>query len=83
MQNVEVCSVATAWDRPENGQTYILEYHQGLWFRNKLSHSLINPDQSQVFGIYLCDDPFDPYIKLEIRDPETGMVIPLSMHGTT
>jgi hypothetical protein len=83
MQNVEVCSAAMAWDHPENGQTYILEYHQGLWFGGKLSHSLINPNQSRVFGISLCDDPFDPYRKLEIRDPETGMVIPLSMHGKT
>jgi hypothetical protein len=43
------------------GEHYILEYHQGLWFGEKLPNSLINPNQSRVYGISLCDDPFDPF----------------------
>jgi hypothetical protein len=83
MQNVEVCAAATAWDHPMTGQTYVLEIHQGLWFGTKLPNSLINPNQCRMFGINLCDDPFDPYRKLEIHDPETGVRIPLAMHGST
>jgi hypothetical protein len=83
MQIIEVCSAATAWDQLVAGPTYILEYHQGLWFGNKLSHSLINPNQSRNFGISLCDDPFDPHRKLEIHDPETNVRIPLDMLGLT
>jgi hypothetical protein len=63
LQNIEVCAATTAWDHPENGRTYILEYHQGLWFSEKLPNSLINPNQSRVYGISLCDDPFDPFRK--------------------
>ena len=65
------------------GQTYILAFHQGLWFGNKMPNSLINPNQCRVFGISLCDDPFDPYRKMEIHDPESGVRISLKMHGST
>jgi hypothetical protein len=83
MENVEVCAAATAWDDPNTGHTHILEYHQGLWFGDKLPNSLINPNQSRMFGISLCDDPFDPYRELEMHDPESSLRIPLGMFGST
>ena len=83
MPNVEVCAAATAWDNPTTGQTYILEFHQGLWFGDKLPNSLINPNQCRIFGIDLCDDPFDPYRKLEIYDHDSGKSISLGMYGST
>jgi hypothetical protein len=64
------------------GHASILEFHQGLWFGLKLPNSLINPNQCRVFGVSLCDDPFDPHRKLEIHDMETGTTIPLLMHGS-
>jgi hypothetical protein len=83
MPNVEVCAAATAWDDPITGHTSILEFHQGLWFGSKLPNSLINPNQCRMFGISLCNDPFDPHRKLEMYDNETATVIPLAMHGST
>jgi hypothetical protein len=83
MSNVEVCAAATAWDDPITGHTSVLEFHQGLWFGTKLPNSLVNPNQCRLFGISLCDDPFDPFRKLEMTDTETGTVIPLAMHGST
>ena len=83
MSNVEVCAAATAWDDPTTGHTSILEFHQGLWFGNKLPNSLINPNQCRLFGISLCDDPFDPHRQTEMYDMETGTVVPLQMHGST
>ena len=82
MSDVQICSAATAYDDPESGATYILVFHQGLWFGPKLIHSLINPNQLRSFGILLCDDPFDPYRDLSIHDPISEFTIPLTMHGT-
>ena len=61
IENVQICSAATAYDDPDTGGTYILVFHQGLWFGPKLNHSLINPNQCRSFGVSLCDDPFDPH----------------------
>ena len=83
VSNVEVCAAATAWDDPITGHTSVLEFHQGLWFDTKLPNSLINPNQCRLCGISLCDDPFDPFRKLEMTDTETGTVTPLAMHGST
>ena len=82
MDDVRICSAATAYDDPITGATYILVFHQGLWFGPKLKHSLINPNQCRVFGISLCDDPFDPYRKLSLYDPVSDFEIPLMMSGT-
>ena len=60
MQDIEVASAYTAYDNPDNGRTYILEFNEGLWFGNRMDHSLINPNQVRMTGISLCDDPFDP-----------------------
>jgi hypothetical protein len=73
----------TAWDNPVTGHSSILEFHQGLWFGPTLPNSLINPNQSRVFGISICDDPFDPHRQLEMYDTETGTTVPLSMCGST
>ena len=82
MNDVQVCSAATAYDDPSTGATYILVFHQGLWFGPKLGHSLINPNQCRSFGISLCDDPFDPHRSLSIYDPVSEFTIPLTMNGT-
>ena len=79
-----VCTAATAWDDPLAGHTLVLECHQGLWFGSKLPNSLVNPNQRHLFGISLRDGhPFDPFRKLEMRDTETGAVVPLVMRGST
>jgi hypothetical protein len=59
IHEIPVATVATAWDDPESGQTFILIIHQALYFRRQLDHSLINPNQIRVTGIPVCDDPFD------------------------
>ena len=83
MSNVEVCATAKAWDNPIMGHASVLEFYQGLWFGSKLPNSLINPTQCRLFGISLCDDPFDRHRKIEMYDTETGTVIPLAMHCST
>ncbi len=66
----------------ESGETIILEFGQGLWFGNRMEHSLINPNQCRSFGISLCDDPTDPNRKLGIELSD-DYVVPFNMRGTT
>ena len=79
--DVPICTAATAVDL-ESGETIILEFGQGLWFGERMEHSLINPNQCRSFGIRVCDDPTDENWKLgmELSD---DYVVPFTMRGTT
>ena len=79
--NVPIVTGATAWDDVVSGHTYILVFHESLFYGNKLDHSLINPNQLRLNGVDLWDNPFDPSHQLEI-DPGLGFSIPLQFHGT-
>jgi hypothetical protein len=59
------------------GEVVILLFHQGLWFGDALENSLINPNQSRMHGIEICDDPFDPNQKIGIKDPFNDIEIPM------
>lgn len=75
LKDVPIASAATAYDNPDTGETIILEFHQGLWFGDRMEHSLINPNQCRANGIDLCDDPWDRYRELAITTDEA--TIPL------
>jgi hypothetical protein len=81
IDEIPVATVATAWDDPETGQTFILIVHQALYFGKQLDHSLINPNQIRVSGIPVCDDPFDRHRRMGI-DTETAH-IPFHTDGNT
>ena len=55
---VQIVSGATAWDDPVTGQTYILVINEGLYYGNKMDHSLINPNQIRAYGIPLWDNTY-------------------------
>jgi hypothetical protein len=82
MTNVHIVSACTAYDDQRTGRTIIMEFHQGLWSGNKMTHSLINPNQCQAYGIQICDDPYDPHHQLGIHDPVTDITIPMEMFGS-
>lgn len=77
LENVQVCTAATAWDDPTTGQAHIIEVNQGLWFGNRMEHSLLSPNQCRWHGIEICDDPFDPNRPLRILDHTSETGIPL------
>jgi hypothetical protein len=60
---------------------YILVIHKGLWFGEKLAHSLINPNQLRYAGVTVHDNPFDTVNPISISTDTVS--IPLSMMGTT
>ena len=72
-----MASAATAWDDPDTGETTILLFHQGLWFGDSLTNSLINPNQCRMHGIEIWDNPFDTSKPLGITDPLTNTYIPM------
>jgi hypothetical protein len=80
MKDVPVVSAATAWTNDDSGETFILLFHQVLWYGNKLSHSLLNPNQIRHFGHALCDDVTDStrFFGIETED----VSIPFTMKGT-
>jgi hypothetical protein len=46
MKDVPVVLAATAWTNDNTGETFVLLFHQQvLWYGNKLSYSLLNPNQ--------------------------------------
>jgi hypothetical protein len=47
-----------------------------------MKDSLIKPNQLRMFGIDLCDDPFDQHRALRLIDPETGIIVPFETQGT-
>ena len=58
IKSVRIATSGTAWTSTETGETYILVFHEGLWMRDQMEHSLLNPNQLQNFGVTVQDNPF-------------------------
>ena len=85
INNIPIASVATAWTHPTTGRTYLLVFHQALYFGTRMNHSLICPNQLRANGITVSDAPrqFDFKSTHSISVPfEHGTVeIPIGMKG--
>ena len=56
MKGILIATCATAWTNPENGQVFILAFHEILYFGNKLAHSLICPNQIRACAFHRVDE---------------------------
>jgi hypothetical protein len=45
IKSVPIVQAATAYDNPETGETYVLTLNQAIWMGDKMSHTLVNPNQ--------------------------------------
>ena len=54
---IPVALSATLLVDPTTGTTYVLVFHQMLFFGNKLSHSLLCPNQMRDYGVCVNDTP--------------------------
>ena len=81
IKNVPIVTAATAWTSQHTGQTYILEFHEGLWMGDTMDHSLINPNQCRAFGIRIQDDPSSGS-PLFLATEDHDFVMELSLKGT-
>ena len=82
IESVPIVTACTAYDDLDTGETYILEFHQGLYFGNQMKHSLICPNQCRSYGIDMCNNPYDKNREIGFTDPITGITIPFEMEGT-
>jgi len=78
--DVPIAKCGTVWTSDVTGQEYLLVGDQMLWFGDRLGHSLLNPNQMRMFGLSVCDDPWDEYRTLGV-DCEDAF-IPFEMDGT-
>ena len=58
-KDVPIVSAATAWTHPDTGETFILDYHQALWYGKEVANSLLNPNQMRFYGHRVSDDITD------------------------
>ena len=49
--NAPIANVATACKSPENGEIFILIFHEALWMGSLMDNSLINPNQLLHYGV--------------------------------
>ena len=71
MENIPIVTAATAFDHPD-GNTYILVFHESLYYGTKMKRGLINPNQIHHCGLDFFDNP--------MRDDELYMEIDDSLH---
>jgi hypothetical protein len=57
ISNVLVAKVATAYDHPTTGETFILVFGQALYMGDRMDHTLICPNQVQTNGVIVDDIP--------------------------
>ena len=80
-KGVPIVSGATAFDDNRTGLTYILVFHESLYYGDKLDHSLVNPNQCRSFGLEVNDNPFDKDNDVGIK-ATSELFIPLTTKGT-
>jgi hypothetical protein len=78
LTNVPIASVATAWDHPETGESYLLIINEALYFGDRMNHSLLCPNQLRDFGIRVHDVPtqYDPNSSHSIYIPDSDLELP-------
>lgn len=80
-KNVPIVSGATAYDDEVSGTTFILVFHESLYYGKTLDHSLINPNQCRMYGIDVNDNPFDRNNDMGLK-VTNDLFIPLKTNGT-
>jgi hypothetical protein len=83
IKDVPIVTVATAWDDPATGEVTVLYIHKALYFRDKMSHTLLCPNQLRANRWEVQDVPkqFDAESAHAIIDPTGTFRMPLEMSG--
>ena len=79
-RDILIVIAATAYTDQNTGQVYILVVNAGLYFGEKLDHSLINPNQLWYAGVTVQDNPFHTSEPIAIAAEEVH--VPLLIDGT-
>jgi hypothetical protein len=83
IKDVPIATVATAWDDPATGEVIVLYINEALYFGDKMSHTLLCPNQLRAHGWTVQDVPkqFDAESARAIIDPTGTFRMPLEMSG--
>jgi hypothetical protein len=83
IKDVPIAMVATAWNDPATGKVIVLYINEALYFRDKMSHTLLCPNQLRANGWTVQDVPkqFDAESAHAIIDPTGTFRMPLEMSG--
>ena len=83
IEDVPIATVATAYDCPVTGRVYVLVINEALYFRDKMHHTLLCPNQLRAHGLKVDDCPrqYDKNSTHSISIPDTDLTIPLSLRG--
>ena len=79
---VRVGTGFTCWVNPVDGTSQLIEVHQGLDMRDKIRHTLANPNQSRDFDVSWCDDAWDPNNR-PFGIKVGNVFIPFELRGST
>jgi hypothetical protein len=82
IKGIPIVTAATAVQDPVTNNTYILVFHEALWYGDRMDHSLINQNQLRHYGLYVQDNPFDRQNPMEIYSPVDEVSISLQSQGT-
>ena len=87
VESVPICTVAVAYDDLENYTTYILIFHQVLYFKD-LRHNLLCPNQLRLNGVTVNECPLMHTRKRDLNEEshsivvaEDNLLIPLQLDG--
>ncbi|KAI2501496.1 hypothetical protein MHU86_12941 [Fragilaria crotonensis] len=83
LEDIPIATVATAYDCPLTGKTYVLVINEALYFGDKMKHSLLCPNQLRANGLKVDDCPrqYDSDSTHSIHVPESDLSIPLALRG--
>jgi hypothetical protein len=81
--DIPIATVVTVWEDPPNGELWMLIINEALYFGDKLTDSILCPNQLRAAGIIVQDMPtqFHASSSHSISLPGKKLEIPLQMHG--
>ncbi len=82
IKSAPIVQAATAYDNPETGETTILMLNEAMWMGDKMTHTLVNPNQLRAHGITVQDNPFSES-PIYVSTGGHVFIIPLTAKGTT
>lgn len=81
IKDVPIARGATGYHDPKTGRKYLIFINQGLFFGDKMDHSLWNPNQIRHYHIPVSDDVYDETREFGINHPD--VFLPFETEGAT
>ena len=83
LSDVPIGTCATVFDDPNTGQSFLLIVNEAIYLGDRMSHSLLCPNQLRSNGVQVFDVPLQfGGLKHCIDIVEHDLQIPLQLHGT-